>query len=98
MKLLFTDTTESSRMIDIPNTVGFLAAFISAISMGPQVMQVYRTKKTGDLSLRAFSVLAAGLFLWLVYGILIKAAPVIIGNAVGFTLSLYIVIMKIRFG
>lgn len=84
--------------MDLVNAVGFSAALLSAISMAPQVLKVYRTKKTGDLSLWAFSVLASGLFLWLIYGILIRAMPVIIGNAVGFSFSMYIVMMKIRHG
>jgi MtN3 and saliva related transmembrane protein len=84
--------------MDLVSAIGFSAALLSAISMAPQVVKVYRTKKTGDLSLWAFSVLASGLFLWLVYGILIQAMPVIIGNAVGFIFSMYIVLMKIRYG
>lgn len=80
------------------NIIGFLAALICSISMTPQVIKIYRTKKTEDLSLWAFSVLATGLFLWFVYGLLIKSMPVILGNAIGFTFAMYIVIMKIRHG
>jgi len=78
--------------------IGLSAAFLSSISMIPQVIKVYRTKKTENLSLGAFSVLAVGLFLWFVYGIMIKAMPVIIGNVLGLLLVCYIVIMKIRNG
>jgi MtN3 and saliva related transmembrane protein len=78
--------------------IGLTAAFLSSISMIPQVIKVYRTKKTENLSLGAFSVLAVGLFLWFVYGIMIKAMPVIIGNAIGLSLVCYIVVMKIRNG
>jgi MtN3 and saliva related transmembrane protein len=78
--------------------IGLSAAFLSSISMIPQVIKVYRTKKTKDLSLGAFSVLAVGLFLWFVYGIMIQAIPVIIGNAIGLSLVCYIIIMKIRNG
>jgi len=84
--------------MDLVNSIGFLAALLSAVSMAPQVVKVYRTKKTDDLSLWAFAVLSCGLFLWLVYGLLIQAMPIIMGNAVGFGFSLYIVIMKTRHG
>jgi len=80
------------------NVIGFLAALICSISMAPQVVKIHKTKKTDDLSLWAFTVLATGLFLWLVYGLLIRSMPVILGNAVGFTFTLYIIIMKIRHG
>ncbi|MBW2674032.1 MAG: SemiSWEET transporter [Deltaproteobacteria bacterium] len=78
--------------------IGFTAAVICSISMTPQVIKIYRTKKTDDLSLGAFSVLASGLFLWLVYGLLIHSIPIMAGNAVGGSFTLYIIVMKIRHG
>jgi MtN3 and saliva related transmembrane protein len=78
--------------------IGFLAAFICAVSMTPQVVKIYRTKKTSDLSLGAFSVLASGLFLWFIYGLLIHSLPIIVGNGIGLSFTLYIIIMKIRHG
>ena len=78
--------------------IGFLAAFICAVSMTPQVVKIYRTKKTSDLSLGAFSVLASGLFLWFIYGLLIDSLPIIVGDGIGFSFTLYIIIMKIRHG
>lgn len=84
--------------MSITDLVGFTAAVICSISMTPQVIKIYRTKETRDLSLGAFSVLATGLFLWLVYGLLIQSIPVIAGNAVGVSFTLYIIVMKIRHG
>ena len=84
--------------MSISTWVGYCAAVVSALSMTPQVIKVYRTKKTDDLSRGAFGTLAAGLFLWLLYGIMIREAPVIAGNAVGLALALYIVIMKMKHG
>ena len=78
--------------------IGFMAAVICSISMTPQVIKIYRTKKTHDLSLGAFSVLATGLSLWLLYGLVIHSLPIIAGNAVGVTFTLYIIVMKIRHG
>jgi len=78
--------------------IGFLAAFICSVSMTPQVIKIYRTKKTSDLSLGAFSVLETGLFLWFIYGLLIHSIPVIVGNGIGVGFTLYIIIMKIRHG
>ncbi|MEA2014989.1 MAG: SemiSWEET transporter, partial [Thermodesulfobacteriota bacterium] len=76
--------------------IGFLAAFICAVSMTPQVIKIYHTKKTADLSLGAFGTLASGLFLWFIYGILIHSIPIITGNAIGLSFTLYIIIMKLR--
>ena len=78
--------------------IGLVAAVLSSFSMAPQVIKIFKTKKTTDLSLGAFSVLATGLFLWLIYGIMIGAMPVILGNAIGFSMVMYIVIMKLMHG
>ena len=84
--------------MNVDTIIGFMAAFICAISMTPQVVKIYRTKKTSDLSLGAFGTLATGLFLWLAYGMLIHSLPVVAGNGIGFGITLYIIIMKIRHG
>lgn len=84
--------------MSITNLIGFMAAVICSLAMTPQVIKIYRTKETRDLSLGAFAVLGTGLFLWFVYGLLIHSMPVILGNAVGFGLTLYIIVMKIVHG
>lgn len=84
--------------MNVADLIGFMAAVICSISMTPQVIKIYRTKKTNDLSLGAFSVLATGLFLWLIYGLVIHSLPIIAGNAVGVSFTLYIIFMKIRHG
>ena len=45
-----------------------------------------------------YSILTTGLFLWLVYGILIKDVPLILANSISFTLSLSVLLLKIRHG
>ncbi len=84
--------------MSLTEITGFLAAFICAMAMTPQVVKIYRTHKTDDLSLGAFTTLATGLFLWLIYGLLIHSTPVIMGNGVGLGFNLYIIIMKIKNG
>ena len=62
----------------------------------PQALKVYKTKKTEDLSLALFALLFAGVLLWLVYGVLIASAPVIVANAVTLMLVAYILIVKLK--
>ncbi|MDO8786097.1 MAG: SemiSWEET transporter [Syntrophales bacterium] len=85
-------------MSTIAYVIGSLAAFLSTVAMTPQVVQIHKTKNTRDLSLMTFVVLSCAIFLWFIYGLLISALPVIIGNALGFILTVYIVIMKIKHG
>jgi len=71
---------------------------LCTLSFLPQVVKIFRTKQTKDLSLITFSMLSIGVFLWLIYGILIKEFPVIAANSVTLILALLIVIMKIKYG
>jgi MtN3 and saliva related transmembrane protein len=45
-----------------------------------------------------FALFTVGVALWLAYGVLIGARPVIVANAVTLTLALAILGMKLRFG
>jgi len=78
--------------------LGLAAAVIGTIAMAPQVIKICKTKNTRDLSLGTFILVLLMLFLWFLYGLLIGSYPIIIGNAVGFALNIYIVVMKIKYG
>jgi MtN3 and saliva related transmembrane protein len=84
--------------MDTAAMIGLLAALITMSSFLPQAIKIHRTKETKDLSLSSFVFLSVGLSLWIVYGILIRAFPVILANSVGGIVILYIIIMKIRHG
>ena len=77
--------------------IGLSAGILCMVSFLPQVVKIVRTKQTKDLSLITFSLLSLGVFLWLIYGILIGELPIILSNAVIFVLSLLIVRMKIKY-
>ena len=78
-------------------TLGIVAGFCTTLSLVPQIIKAYRTKRTEDLSLGMFCLLALGVAMWFVYGVLISALPVIITNAITFVLVVYIIIMKLRY-
>jgi MtN3 and saliva related transmembrane protein len=76
--------------------IGFAAAFLTTAAFVPQAIKVHRTQKTDDLSIGLFSMFFAGVTLWLVYGLLIGAMPIIVANSVTLLLVAYILWMKIR--
>ena len=78
--------------------IGFAAATLTTIAFLPQVLKVWRTRSTQDISLTAFSILLAGAALWLVYGLIISDTPLIVGNFIGLLLIGMIVIFKLRYG
>ena len=83
--------------MNIFTIIGLLAAICTTFSFLPQAIKVIRTKQTKDLSLVMYSVFTLGVFLWLMYGILVKDAPLIIANVITFILAATILIMKIRY-
>jgi len=78
--------------------IGLAAAFCTTIAFLPQVVQTWRTRSTKDISLWMFLVFTTGIFLWLVYGVVIADVPLIAANGVTFVLSGTILYFKLRYG
>ncbi|MGZ8369138.1 MAG: SemiSWEET family sugar transporter [Rhodoplanes sp.] len=83
-------------MVSLTTAVGLLAALCTTVSYLPQVKKCWETGKTGDLSLRMFSILAAGIALWIVYGVLQRDGVIIIANSVSLALLAVILYFKLR--
>jgi MtN3 and saliva related transmembrane protein len=75
--------------------LGLAAAAGTTISFLPQVIKTLKTKQTKDISLWMYIIFTTGVFLWLVYGFLIKDIPLIIANAITFAFAGIILILKI---
>ena len=73
-------------MIDQNEIIGLIAAVCTTFAFVPQVMKVWKTKQTKDLSLRMYSIMFLGILLWLVYGIIIDSLSIILANVVTATL------------
>ena len=73
-------------MIDQNEIIGLIAAVCTTFAFVPQVMKVWKTKQTKDLSLRMYSIMFLGIVLWLVYGILIDSLSIILANVITATL------------
>ena len=73
-------------MIDQNEIIGLIAAVCTTFAFVPQVMKVWKTKQTKDLSLRMYSIMFIGILLWLVYGILIDSLSIKLANLVTATL------------
>ncbi|WP_461631593.1 SemiSWEET transporter [Labilibaculum euxinus] len=77
--------------------LGFAAAFCTTVSFIPQALRVIKTKHTKDLSLAMYSMFNIGILMWLIYGVLIDAWPVIIANVITLGLTLIILVLKIKY-
>jgi MtN3 and saliva related transmembrane protein len=82
--------------MNLETILGYTAAALTTFSFLPQAIRVYRTKNTDAISFWMYSIFSTGVFLWLIYGVLIQAWPVVIANAITLLLSLWILWMKIN--
>lgn len=78
--------------------LGLVAGTLTTIAFVPQVIRAWKTKSTKDVSLSMFTILCAGIFMWIVYGIAIGDVPVIIANVVTLCLASSVIVAKLRFG
>ena len=83
--------------MDLVTVIGICAGILTTSSFLPQVIKIHRTKKTSDLSLAMFIILALGISLWIIYGILLKSLPILLANSIVFVLCVYLIIAKIRY-
>ena len=75
--------------------LGYIAGFFTTIAFLPQVIKVWRTKSTKDISIWMFLIFTTGVLLWLIYGLLIINYSLIIANTITLILSISILIAKI---
>jgi len=80
------------------SVLGLFAGALTTFSLVPQVLQIYKTKETKDLSFNTYFILSIGMFLWLVYGLFIKDFAIISANLISFVLSSTILIWKKKYG
>ena len=79
------------------DAIGSLAACLTTASFVPQAWHTFRSRDVSGISLGMYSLFTVGVALWLVYGLLMNAWPIIIANAITTSLALMILVMKLRF-
>ena len=77
--------------------IGVVAAVLTTISFIPQVWHSFKTRDVSGISLGMYSVFTVGIALWLVYGILLMAWPLIMANGITLSFAIAILVMKLRF-
>ncbi len=86
------------RTVALLDYSGYAAALCTTGAYIPQVIKVWRTRATKDISLKMFLVLVTGLALWLTYGFWRGEMPLILANGVTLTLASTILYFKVRHG
>ncbi|MGJ8743493.1 SemiSWEET family sugar transporter [Polaribacter sp.] len=84
-------------MIDLHEIIGLVAAVLTTASFLPQVVKTAKTKDTSGLSLSMYIIFFIGVLLWLIYGVLINSLSIILANIITASLTLYLLLMKLRY-
>jgi MtN3 and saliva related transmembrane protein len=83
--------------MDTTTIIGLIAGFMTTAAFVPQVIQTWKTKKTGHISLLMYVMFCLGIALWLTYGFVVKDLPIILANLVTLILASVVLFMKIKY-
>lgn len=77
--------------------LGYFAGLLTVGSFLPQVIRVWQTRRTQDLSLSMFALLSAASSLWIIYGAITTDWPVVLTNAGMVALNGALAVAKLRY-
>jgi len=84
-------------MMDTITIIGLIAAAFTTVALFPQLIKVWKTKSTKDISTSMFSLYCGGVLLWFVYGVYLKDLPIMIANSLAFIQALVILMLKAKY-
>ena len=76
--------------------IGYVAATLTTIAFLPQLIYSLRTRDLSGVSLSMYSLFAGGVSLWLVYGLMLGAWPIIIANVLTLAQATLVLVLKLR--
>jgi MtN3 and saliva related transmembrane protein len=77
--------------------IGLSATILTRYSSIPQIIKGLKTRKLDDVSFWLIFYLTVGLFLYVIYGVIIDDLIIIWGNAVGVITNLVLISLKIKY-
>lgn len=83
--------------MDFITILGLFAGTLTTIAFLPQMFQTWKTKSAKDVSFVMLITFMCGLFLWLIYGIILGAIPIIMANGVTLFFNFIILWLKIKY-
>jgi len=83
--------------MDAITIIGLIAALFTTVSLLPQLIKVYKTKSTKDISTGMFTLFGGGVLVWFVYGVFVNDLPIIVANSLAFIQAAVILIFKAKY-
>ena len=77
--------------------VGTLAALLSIASFAPQILKIAKERDASAVSLRTYVITVTGFAIWMAYGLIIGAWPVVASNLACLLMSAAVLALKWRF-
>ncbi|MBI2239923.1 MAG: SemiSWEET transporter [Magnetospirillum gryphiswaldense] len=77
------------------DVIGSVAGGLTTLAFVPQVVKTLRTRQTRDISTAMWLMFCAGVALWLVYGVVLGAWPIIVANALTLVLAATVLAVKL---
>ena len=84
--------------MDWQQIFGLFAGGLIAVSYIPQIWKLFKLKSAKEISLPFSLLQLCGGLMWLVYGLILSLAAVIITNIVNVTLVCLLLYAKIKYG
>ncbi len=84
--------------MDYIGFVGLIAGALTTVSLLPQLFKTIKLKETKDISLIWCVTLFTGVFLWVVYGLLISDLAILLANGISLVFIFILLLLKLKFG
>lgn len=79
----------------LTDSIGYIAAALTTTSFIPQAWLTFRSRDVSGISLGMYSLFTLGIVLWLGYGLMLGAWPIVVANSITFVLAAAILAMKL---
>lgn len=86
-----------TKAMDFITLLGLCAATLTTAAFLPQMLKTWQRKSAQDVSYVMLITFITGLFLWLIYGIILKSAPIILANSFTLFFNFIILWLKIKY-
>lgn len=75
--------------------IGYISGALTTFASIPQIVKVFRSSSTQDLSYVSLSMSASGVCMWTIYGMLLKQLPMIIFDSLSLISFITLICLKV---
>lgn len=80
------------------DAIGSVAVMLTTCAFVPLAHLARKSRRTDGISIGMYAIFSAGVLVWIMYGILIGAWPVIVANVVTLLWAVFILAPRLRHG